>query len=224
MKYTNLIFVLILTFILSTSCSGVKVINTWTSDNVKTVKSKNILVIARTSHKPSRIAFEDAIAKELTKKGLKASVAYKKFPEIDPDRKLTPEEITSIKEMFKNEGINAIVVSVLKDVKEISQTQIEGGYTAGESLGSYYNIPSFGFYGYYGHPGSLSNYKGVDVATTITTRTAKIYILQTAVHNLDLTEKEQLVSLITSEIEQPENIPDYADGYAKTIMKSIKNN
>ena len=224
MKNVTYLLGMIIIFTASLSCSSVKVLDTWSSDNVKSVRSKNILVIARTSHKPSRIAFEEAMVKELDKKGLKGIESFKKFPKIDPDTKLTPEEISTIKEMFKNEGFNAIVVSVLKDVKEISTTNYEGGYTAGESLASYYGIPPIGFYGYYSQPNSYSTYKGVDVPLTVTTETAKIYVLQTLVHNLDLVEKEQLVALVTSKIVQPESIPDNAHQYAKAVMKAIQNN
>ena len=222
-KITYLLAIIIMSTV-STSCSSVKVLDTWSSDNVKSVRSKNILVIARTSHKPSRIAFEEAMVKEIEKKGLKGVESFKKFPEIDPDSKLTLDEKNAIKEMLKKEGFNAIVVSVLKDVKKISKTETEGGYIAGESLASYYGIPPGGFYGFYTHPNAYSTYQGVDVAMTVTTQTAKIYVLQTLVHNLDLVEKEQLVALVTSEIVQPESIPDNAHQYAKAVMKAIQNN
>lgn len=113
-------------------------------------------------------------------------------------------------------------MSVLKNVKEIYKAEIEGGYTAGESLASYYNIPNIGFYGFYANNISYSNFEGVYVEETITVRTAKNYVLETLVYNLDLEEKKQLVATITSEIEEPESIPEKAKEYAKTIYKGLK--
>jgi hypothetical protein len=207
---------------LASGCSTIKVLDAWKSDDIATIKTKNILVIARTAHKPSREAFEQGIVKELAKKGLKGTESYKLFPEIDPNRKLSPEEIESIKEKFRAKGLDAVVVSVVKDVKEISQTTTEGGYEAGASLSSYYNMSYVGFYGYYASPGSYASFDGVEVEETMTTKTNKIYVLETSVHNLDLPEKEQLVALVTSKIDQPESITALADEYAKAIAKALK--
>lgn len=222
-RFTTLPSLLALLF-LCTGCSTVKVLDSYTSKDVRTIRNKNILVIARTSHEPSRIAFEESITKQLDKNGLRATESFKKFPEMKPDRKLTPQEIKEIKELFKKEGINAVVVSILKDVEEITQTDIEGGYTAGASLASYTVIPNIGFYGYYAYPYSFSTYDGVDVEKTYTTHTTRIFVLETSVHNLDLTEKDQLIALVTSKIIEPDKVYEYADQYAKAIYKALKNN
>ena len=204
------------------SCSTIKILDAWTADNVESIKSQNILVVARTSHEPSRMAFESELSKELVKNGMNATESYKQFPKIDPDRQLTSEEIEAIKNRFREVGMNTVVVSVVKNVEEISQSTIEGGYTAGASLASYYDRNYIGFYGYYGHAGSHSTYKGVDVAETVTTKTNKTYVLETTVHNLDLPEKEQLVALVTSKIVEPDNITGLAGKYAKAIIKEVK--
>jgi hypothetical protein len=222
MKNCSLALVLICLMNLASGCSTIKVLDAWKSDDIATIKTKNILVIARTAHKPSREAFEQGIVKELAKKGLKGTESYKLFPEIDPNRKLSPEEIESIKEKFRAKGLDAVVVSVVKDVKEISQTTTEGGYEAGASLSSYYNMSYVGFYGYYASPGSYASFDGVEVEETMTTKTNKIYVLETSVHNLDLPEKEQLIALVTSKIDQPESITALADEYAKAIAKALK--
>ena len=178
MKNCSLALVLMCLMNLASGCSTIKVLDAWKSDDIATIKTKNILVIARTAHKPSREAFEQGIVKELAKKGLKG--------------------------------------------KEISQTTTEGGYEAGASLSSYYNMSYVGFYGYYASPGSYASFDGVEVEETMTTKTNKIYVLETSVHNLDLPEKEQLVALVTSKIDQPESITALADEYAKAIAKALK--
>jgi hypothetical protein len=207
---------------LTSGCSTIKVLDAWKSDDIESIKSKNILVIARTAHKPSREAFEQGIVKELAKKGLKGTESYKLIPELDPNKKLSPEEVEAIKEKFRAKGLDAVIVSVVKDVKEISQTSTEGGYEAGASLSSYYDMSYVGFYGYYASPGSYASFDGIEVEETMTTKLNKIYVLETSVHNLDLPEKEQLVALVTSKIDQPDNITALANEYAKAIAKALK--
>lgn len=207
---------------LTSACSTIKVLDAWKSEDIESVKPQNILVIARTTHQPSRVAFEQGMVKELIKKGLKGTASYKIFSDLEPNKKLSQEEIESIKEKFRLEGFDAVILSIVKDVKEISETTIDGGYEAGASLSSYYDMSYLGFYGYYASPGSYASYEGVDVAETMTTRTNKIYVLETSVHNLELPLKKQLVAVVTSKIDQPENITALADEYAKAVAKALK--
>lgn len=204
------------------SCSSIKVLKSWKSDNVESIRSQHILVVARTANDVNRKAFEEEIAKQLRAKDLKATESYKKYPKIDPNNKLTEEKIRSIKNMFQTDGFNAVVVSVLKSTEVLSETTVEGGYEAGASLSSYYDSHLLGFYNFYGNPVAYPNYEGVYEDQTITTRTAYIYVLETAAYNLDLPEKEQLVAIVTSKIEEPENVTDLADNYAKAIMNGLK--
>ena len=73
------------------SCKSVELVNSWQSDNIETIKPKNVLVIARTANERNRIAFENEITKRLESKGINAVESYKKFPKIDPNNKLTDE-------------------------------------------------------------------------------------------------------------------------------------
>ena len=222
MKNSSFTFVLMILLILTSACSTIKVLDAWKSEDIESVKPQNILVIARTTHQPSRVAFEQGMVKELIKKGLKGTASYKIFSELEPNKKLSQKEIESIKEKFRLEGFDAVILSIVKDVKEISETTIDGGYEAGASLSSYYDMSYLGFYGYYASPGSYASYEGVDVAETMTTRTNKIYVLETSVHNLELPLKKQLVAVVTSKIDQPENITALADEYAKAVAKALK--
>lgn len=212
-----------LTLILSfSSCSSVKVVNSWQSDKVETIKPKNILVIARTANDKIRVDYENEISKQLRAKNLKVTESYKKFPKLDPNNKLTEEKVNSIKKMFQEEGFNAVVISVLKDIEELSVTTTEGGYEAGASLSTYYYWSNFGFYGYYVDPVAYPSFEGVYKPETMTTETARIFVLETSAFNLDLPEKDQLMAVVTSKIEESDNIYNLAEEYAKAIIKSLK--
>jgi hypothetical protein len=206
--------------LLLNACSSVKVLNSWTADHVSTIKDKNLIVIGRTSDNAARIAFENEIVDQLTAKGIKATASFTKFPKLNPDEKITDEKAELIKSMLKNAGFNGVVLTVIKDTQELSKTVTDGGYYAGGNYYGYYPRYYGGFGGYYYHPMSYSTL-GNYVEETSTTYTSKNYILETVIYNLDEPEEKQLVAVVTSKIEEPENASIAAKQYVKAITKSF---
>ncbi len=202
------------------SCSSVKVLDSWKADNVKSIKDKNIIVIARTANKQARIAFENEIVKQLTARGMKATASFTKFPNLTPNEKVTEEKREMIKTILQNEGFNAVILTVVKDIQESTKTVTDGGYYAGGSYAGYYPMYYGGFYGYYHHPYSYASY-GVYTPTTTTTYTQKTYVLETVVYNLDATDNDQLVAVVTSKIDDPKEAYKTAEAYVKAIAKSF---
>ncbi len=208
--------------ILLNACSSVKVLDSWKADNIDSMNFKNILVIARTDNNQGRVIFEEEIANQLRAKGMKATESYTKFPQLNPDEKISEEKRETIITMLKNEGFNAVVLTVVKDVQETTKTVTDGGYYAGGTYASYYPMYYGGFYGYYRHPYSYSTY-GNYVPSTSTTYTTKAYILETVIYNLDLSDNQQLVAVVTSKIDDPKNVFKAAKDYVKAITKSFSN-
>ena len=204
------------------ACSSVKVRDSWKADHVNTIKDKNIIVIARTDKQQARIAFENEIVNQLREKGMKATASFTKFPKLNPDQKITEEKSKKIKTMLKDEGFNGVVLTVIKDVQDVSKTITDGGYYAGGTYYGYYPRYYGGFYGYYHNPMSYSTL-GNYVPATSTTYTATNYVLETVVYNLDETGENQLVAVVTSKIEEPQNASKTAKQYVKAITKSFDN-
>ncbi len=208
--------------ILLNACSSVKVLDSWKADNIDSMNFKNILVIARTDNNQGRVIFEEEIANQLRAKGMKATESYTKFPQLNPDEKISEEKRETIITLLKNEGFNAVVLTVVKDIQETTKTVTDGGYYAGGTYASYYPMYYGGFYGYYRHPYSYSTY-GNYVPSTSTTYTTKAYILETVIYNLDLPDNQQLVAVVTSKIDDPKNVFNAAKDYVKAIAKSFNN-
>lgn len=204
------------------ACSSVKVRDSWKADNVNTIKDKNIIVIARTDKQQARIAFENEIVNQLREKGMKATASFTKFPKLNPDQKITQEKRKKIKTMLKDEGFSGVVLTVIKDVQDVSKTVTDGGYYAGGTYYGYYPRYYGGFYGYYYNSMSYSTL-GNYVPATSTTYTATNYVLETVVYNLDETGENQLVAVVTSKIEEPQNASKTAKQYVKAITKSFDN-
>lgn len=212
----SIYLILSLTLILFLSgCSSVEVLSSWKADDVSATKNNNFIVIARTANNQARVAFENEIVKQLSEKGMKATASYTKFPKINPDQKVSEEKTEEMITTIENEGFNAIVLTVVKELENVTQTNQEGGSYAG-----YYPRYYRGFGGYYRNPMSYSTYGNYN-ATSYTT-TSKNYVLETVIYDLDAANDKQLVAVVTSKISDPENVSSAAEQYVQAITKSFE--
>tara|TARA_B100000809_G_scaffold266804_1_gene331760 strand:- start:2641 stop:3306 length:666 start_codon:yes stop_codon:yes gene_type:complete len=219
MKKTLYSFILFGFALLLSSCSSVKVLDSWQGDNLSSVEGKEILVIARTDNQQARIAFEEAMANDLRKAGMKATESYLKFSNHNPDEKMAEG---TMKALIEKEGFQGVIMSVVKDYNESLVTEESGGYYAGGT--TYYGgYPGYygGFYGYYNSPRSYSTY-GNYVPSSSTTRVSKSYIVETLVYNLDEAEGKQLIGVVTSQIIDPSSVIKTAKDYSKLIFNSFR--
>ncbi len=206
------------------SSSKVKVYDTYkaTPDIVNAFKSKNVLVIARTSDNNSRIAFEQAIAKELRAMGITCTESYKKVPTIHANTEMTEDRLNMIKKLMSSEGFNGVVLTSVKSSKtslHTSDTGVSAGFY-GNAYPGYYGS----FYPYYSYPyaygpyySSFDGYTPVETTTTTTTT----YVLETVAYNLDEPKEKQLVAAITTSIDNPKKASEIADDYVEKIMKEL---
>ena len=220
-KALNLTLLLLLLAVVS-SCSGIKVLDSWKSDSLADIKDNNILVIARTENKQARIAFEQQISEQLRSSGIKATESFRELPEFNHDnQELTDEQKKNFQDFLKNEGYNGIILTVLKDYQERTETYQDGGYYAGATyFPSYYPAYYGGFYGYYYNPLSYSTY-GSYVPTSTSTVTVRTYIVETVIYDLSKNEKEQLAAVVTTQIEDPKNITDNAIEYTQKVSQAL---
>lgn len=203
------------------NCSSVKVMDSWKSDTVSTIKDNTFLVFTRTDNKQARIKFETEIVKQMTEKGYKATASFQKFPSFDPNKKMSEDERNELRELIEAQGYNGIVLTVLKDYQEETRIETSGGGYSGGNYYGYYPRYYGGFYGYYHNPYSyrtMGNY----VEETSTEYTAKIYILETTIYDLEAEGEEQLKAVVTSKIDNPDNAGDTAKDYVKKVSNSLK--
>ena len=227
MKKTFKFFTAIFALTIIASCSGVKVLDAWKSDTVSDINDNNMLVIARTSNKQARIAFESEITKQMTADGFKATSSYSVLPtNMDTEKELTDEQKKNFRNFLINEGYNGIVLTVLKDYQESTRTTTDGGYYAGATYGGAYGAyyPGYygGFYGYYSHPYSYSSIGSYTPSTT-TTSIVKTFVVETVVYDLDQEDGKQLAAVVTTKIEDPQDVTKNAQEYVKKITESLRN-
>ena len=213
-----LFFVLVLTF---QNCSSVKVMDSWKSDDISSLKDNNFLVFTRTENKQARITLENEIVKQMTAKGYKATASFQKFPGFDPSKKMSEGERNQLREIIEGKGYNGVVLTILKDYQEETRIETEGGGYAGGTYYGYYPRYYGGFYGYYNNPYSyrtMGNY----VEQTSTEYTAKLYILETTIYDLEAKGEQQLKAIVTSKLDNPESASAIAKDYVKKVSNSLK--
>ena len=222
MKLKNVFGLLMITLMLSSCYSSVDILNTWKSDDMGVLKEKNFLVIARTHDRGIRLTYENEVMDRLTKRGIKGSPSYKVLPMVDPDKKISEDEVKALKKSIQDQGFNAVVLTVVKDVEEYTKTDVDYNTQYYSGI-SYYPTYYRGFYGYYRYPGAYTsiNYS-YDYPTEVTVKTAKDYIVETVIYNLDKADKEQLVAIVTARIKEPKEIQEITEKYLDKVGQQFK--
>ncbi len=221
MKKNILLFLFIVLAFTFQNCSSVKVMDSWKSDTISSIKDNNFLVFTRTENKQARITLENEIVKQMTAKGYKATASFQKFPGFDPSKKMSEGERNQLREIIEGKGYNGVVLTILKDYQEETRIETEGGGYAGGNYYGYYPRYYGGFYGYYNHPYSyrtLGNY----VEQSSTEYTSKLYILETTIYDLEAEGEQQLKAIVTSKLDNPESASDIAKDYVKKVSNSLK--
>lgn len=209
----------VVAFLIS-SCSSVQVLDAWKSDNIGNIKDNNFLVVARTQNKQARIALEDEIVTKMTASGYTATASYTKFPSMAPNDQSNQNE-EALKNKLEAGGFNGVVLTALKDYREEQRTTTSGGYYAGGTYAGYYPRYYGGFYGYYYHPYAYSSY-GNYVPASSTTSTAQIFILETTIYDLTADGQDQLIAVVTSQVEDPQSVTSVSQDLVKKIGKALK--
>lgn len=226
MKKNLSILVLFAFSFLFQNCGSVKVRDSWTAEEetVAKFKEKKILVLARTADNTARIAFEEALANEMRARNYNATESFKKFPKIYAEKEITEERVAFIESILNSEGYTGIVIVAVKDQESTTTTSSTGigvGVSAGYGYPGYYG----GFYNYYRTPyayGPYYNSFGGYIPTSTSTSTSTTYILETVFYNLDEPEENQLVAVVTSELDDPKEAYKTAEKYVETMVKSFQ--
>ena len=221
MKKTSVFLILLLIGFTFQNCSSVKVLDSWKSDAVTSVKDNNFLVVARTENNQARVAFENEIVKQMQEKGYNAVASFSKFGDLKPNAAKTEESQKRLQAILKSEGFDGVVLTVMKDYKEETRVQSDGGYYSGGNYYGYYPRYYGGFYGYYYNPMSYHS-RGVYVPESTTTSTSKLYVLETTVYNLKASGENQLVAVVTSQLDNPTSATKIAAEYVKKITASLE--
>ncbi|MCH4821737.1 hypothetical protein ML462_01005 [Gramella lutea] len=223
-KYFPLIL-LFFSISLLTSCSSVKVLNSWKAnqETLNDFKDNKILVIARTADKSARIAFEQAIADKLRANGLDATESFSRVPVMHMEKEMTDERMDMIRTLMNSEGYNGVVLTVIKQDEKHTRTKHSGVY-ASAAYSNYYPGYYGNFYNYYATPYAIGPYYsafGGYVPMSTSTESYSNYILETVAFNLQSEGDDQLVSVVSTSLKDPKDAYKSADEFMEAISKSL---
>jgi hypothetical protein len=225
MKLSN-IFLVFISVLVLVSCSSIKVVDAWKNEPavINQFKEKNVFVIGRTADNTARIAFEEALTNQLRSRGIKATSSFTKVPKIFPNKEISEERVALMKSLLASEGYDAIVLTVIKEKEQTTRTSSSGIYV-GAGYGSYYPGHYGNFYNYYASPYAYGNYYdsfGGYVPLGTTTETYTNYVLETVAYNLGEADDNQLVAVVTTNLNDPKGAYKTADAYAEKIFQSLQ--
>ncbi|WP_282080775.1 hypothetical protein [Aquimarina algiphila] len=213
MKTLYRLFGTAIVLILFSSCSSVKITDSWKNLEVPDIKNKKVMVVSKTDDQTARVRFENDLVENLNKKGYQSVESYVIFPKSSPTKELSESETLEIKETLKNKDIDVVIVTVLKHCEEYTKMISNNNSFL---YPSYYGLGYYrGFYGYYG-----TIYMDSESVTVIT-ENAKKYILETVVYDLTQPKEKQLLSVITTEIDNPQTLGVVSIDFSKKVVKEL---
>ena len=104
-KITNLIAFFGLIMVLVSCGPSVSVTDSWKAPDIAESKSDDFVVMARVDDVVGRQRFEQEIVKQLKSRGVDAVESYKKYPDLNLNMKMTPDQIDELERKFRSEGI-----------------------------------------------------------------------------------------------------------------------
>ena len=198
--------------LMAISCGpSVTVTDSWKAPDILESKSDHFVVMARVDDVVGRQRFEQEIVKQFKARGVDAVESYKKFPELNLNLKMTPDQIDGLVADLSKDGINGIVLTVIKDMKTEVKTTTSGGYSSG-----HYG----GFNRYYGSHYSPYGYGGSYVPASSRTYESDIYKLESVIFDLDR-PGDQMVAVISVNITDPKSASEVAPKYAEKLAKQF---
>ena len=218
-KFSAIVFIAVLVV----SCSTVKVTDGWKDARIENVKAGKVLVVFKSKDNIARQRFEKDMSNEVEKRGegFVAVPSYIDFPNADPDEKYTPEDVQKLRDDLKASNINIAIVTTIKSVRESTVTSVT------EDPGYYGPYGAYGGYGYYSGRYRTGYYHSMNMAyvsprnSTAITTTEKEFVVETLLYDLSLPESEQLLSVVTSLVDNPKNIVTTSDDFAKAVIKQL---
>lgn len=225
MKLTGKILGVLTVFLMVYSCSTVKVTDGWKDARIENIDGGKVIVVFKSNDDVARQRFEKDMAAQVLERGPQFEVlpSYINFPDADPDEKHTPEEVTAIREKLTDLGVNIAIVTTVKSVRESVVTNVSedpGAYP-------YYGYGGYGGHGYYSGRYRTGYYHSMNMAyvsprnSTAITTTEKEFVVETLLYDLSLPENDQLLSVVTSLVDNPKNLVTTSDDFAKAVIKQL---
>ncbi|WP_298501590.1 hypothetical protein [uncultured Maribacter sp.] len=211
--------ILLLSILLFSGCSGMKLSNSYKSDSFENLNKKKVLVISRTPLEDIRQEYELEIVAKLKSKGINAVASHIAFPNLKRIDNNTSERISEVISQFRKEGFDHLLLTSLKDVQEQEVLQKQGGYS---SLNEYYGNKYITLKGYYDDLNAAPRLPTREIEETTNIILLTTYILEAVTYNLSLEEEKRLLSVTTAEVTNPDSGKEVRRAFATILASELK--
>ncbi|WP_299439267.1 hypothetical protein [uncultured Aquimarina sp.] len=221
MKKTKHLLIVTLLGMVTWSCSTIKLIDSWKSEDFQAVKSKRILVAAKSPDPSIQKSYEKAIVSKLQGQHIDAIEMHKVFPNIKDKEQRTAEEVEQILRMFKEKKIEGLLITSLKQTIETNSSskpergkiQIDNKRKGSFTIEDYDNLKD------------LPDLDKLDFDTSMDSKvTSTTYILESTTYDLALEKDRQLVNVCLLDVVDPDAADQVLNAFAKVISDQFKNN
>jgi len=210
MKSIFKISILFLIITSISSCSSIKVVNSWENSSLDNLDQKKVIVFNYSEDDFARIQLESEISNKLDKRNINAIESYKIFKKIDTSKEISQLEISKYKDELRNLGIEIIVITLLNDTEEYTKTAFDN------NISMHHNIRYFHRYRRFYH----TMHNDFEPSGSIT-YTGKIYTLETAIYDISKEDDKQLISILTTEVINPKTLGSVSKGLSKKITRQL---
>jgi len=206
--------------------SNVKLKDSWQDANINIIKSEKVLVINKSKSEGIRQHGERQIANAMRAKGVNAIEAFVAFPYLSVNTTRTNEELDKVVQQFLDAGFEAVIVTKLKDPSKAvsSTTRITEGEKS--ETDKFYDTSSYGKYpltfGVHFNDEEVPNRTpGPNGMEETTDNYSEVFELETVTYSIK-PGAERLLSSMTIDITDPEDIKGTLEKYAKLVAKQVK--
>lgn len=195
------------------SCSTVKVTDSWKDEAATDISGEKILVVNITENETSRKRFEKDLVTVLNENGFNSQESYITYPELNPTKKLSPEESKLLKDKLQSNGVSLVAITSIREIEEYVQTN---GTTSNYGSPYYGHSRYRGFHGYYGgaymSTGSYSSKSEVK----------QKFKVETIIYDLSKPKDKELLAVISTEIDDPKKVTTVSNDFSKQVVKELK--
>lgn len=132
--------ILLLSVVLLSSCSSIRVVDSWKDEEILFFKPQKLLVSGVTDNLTARKIFESKLKEEFEKRNIITTESTEVFDVSFTNSEKTNNDIDSMESQLKNKGFDAVIISVVKGVDE-NRNYSSGYYTVNyhwRRFGRYY--------------------------------------------------------------------------------------
>lgn len=198
--------VLIIGFLIMSSCSSTRYIDSWKNTEIDTFQPEKLLVVGMTDNFTARKIFEQDLKREFKKRNINAFESANVIDKAFTDSKKSMEEINSMIKNLSEDRFDAIIITAVKGVED-KETYTRGYYTVDyhwRRFGRYY----FRFQDVYYTPGYYNNYK--------------VYTVESTIYNINEDEDKSLVWVGAFKIVNPQKISTTVKDYVAKIIEQLE--